>query len=120
MFREPIVEIKQDLINQKMSVEDRKEFVNKCPRKVYKFNEMNQEVEIENSHNCNLCIECYRFADDHGMGEAVKLGENDHKYNFKVESTGALPPAQIVKKALIIMKKKIEDFEKNLQDNVNV
>ena len=41
MFREPIVELKQDLINQKLDVEDRKEFVKKCPRDVFTFNQMN-------------------------------------------------------------------------------
>ena len=52
------------------------------------------------------------------MGEAVKLGEDDGTYNFKVESTGALPPAEIVKRALSILKKKISDFEQHLMSVV--
>jgi DNA-directed RNA polymerase alpha subunit len=77
MFKEPIIKLDDNLINKKMSPEDRKTFVKKCPRNVYKFNELKQAVEIENSHACNLCIECYRFADEKSMGEAVKLYEND-------------------------------------------
>ena len=73
MYKEPIVKIDEDLINKKLEVEDRRQFVKKCPRKVYKFNELKQVVEIENSHECNLCIECYRFADEKGMGEAITL-----------------------------------------------
>lgn len=62
MFKQPTVEIDQDKINRELDVEKRKEFVQKCPRKVYKFNELRNAVEIENADKCNLCIECVRFA----------------------------------------------------------
>jgi hypothetical protein len=48
-----------------------------------------------------LCNECYKYAEKEAKIEkAVNLGEDDHKFYFTIEATGALPPKQIVKKAL--------------------
>ncbi len=84
-----------------MTIAQRKEFVARCPRKVYNFNELKQVVEIEDINKCNLCNECYKYAEKEAKIEkAVNLGEDDHKFYFTIESTGALPPKEIVKKAL--------------------
>ena len=88
-----------------------------CPRKVYRYNEMKQLVEIEDQDKCNLCIECSRYTDSLGLEKAVSLKEDDHKFIFTVESTGALPPQEIVKKALRILNEKIRNFSKELEDN---
>lgn len=63
---------------------------------------------MEDASKCNLCIECYRYAETFGLEKSVKVGEEDENFNFIVESTGALPPREIVKKALVILKAKIE------------
>ena len=78
----------------------KKGFVACCPRKVYRFNENKLAIEIEDTSKCNLCIECYRYAEKFNLGKSVKIGEDDHKFIFTVESTGALPPEVIVRKAL--------------------
>jgi len=62
MRKEPTVKINDDKINNDLTVEKRKEFVNICPRGVFKFNEMRNAVEIEDADKCILCIECVRFA----------------------------------------------------------
>jgi len=49
--------------------------------------------------------------------KAVNLSENDHKFNFIVESTGALPPVDIVKRAINILKTKINNFSNDLLEN---
>jgi hypothetical protein len=46
------------------------------------------------------------------------LGEDDNKFYFTVESTGALPPVEIVKKAFAILKEKIRKFDRELMKNV--
>ena len=74
-------------------------------------------IEIEDASKCNQCIECYRFAEKMNEGKCVKIGEDDQKFFFTVESTGALPPEEIVRKALIILKAKIEKFKQELIDN---
>ena len=102
-----------------MTIEQRKEFVVRCPRKVYRFDELKQVVEIENADKCNLCIECSRYTDSLKLERAVRLGEDDHKFYFTVESTGVLPPEDIVRKALVILKRKINNFSQELVDNVS-
>ena len=100
-------------------MEKRKEFVKCCPRKVFSFNELKQTVDIEDADKCNLCNECYFFAcQANDLEKAVKITEDDHKFIFTVESTGALQPDDIVKKALAILKQKIANFRKELLDNV--
>lgn len=71
---------------------------------MFKFNELRQSVEIEQADKCNLCIECIQFAEGAGLDKAVSISENDTKFNFVIESTGALPPVDIVKTAFAILK----------------
>ena len=110
MHKKPIVALDDDKINRQMPIEQRKEMVAKCPRKVYKFNELKQVVEIENMSACNLCIECYRYAESVKIDNAITITEDDQKFYFTIESTGAIPPVQIVKKAFVILKTKINNF----------
>ena len=97
-----------------MTIEQRKEMVARCPRKVYKFNELKQAVEIEDADKCNLCIECSRYTDSLNIEKGVKLSEDDHKFFFTIESTGALPPDEIVRKAFKILMTKIQNFSSEL------
>jgi DNA-directed RNA polymerase II subunit RPB3 len=119
MHKEPIVELDQGKVNGTMSIPQRKGFVAACPRKVYTFNELNQEVEVEKAGECTLCIECQRFAEAQGLDNAVKIAENNHKFIFTVESTGALPPVEIVRKAMRILKEKVSTFGNDLSNYVN-
>ena len=94
--------------------------VRKCPRKVYKFDESTLKVEVEAADKCNLCIECTRYTDKLCQYEklplekAIKVTEDDHIFYFTVESTGALDPIDIVRKALRILKNKIDRFSKSM------
>lgn len=116
MHKQPLVELGKDF-NQEMTVAQKKEFVNLCPRKVYRFNEMSQSVEVKDQDKCNLCIECSRYTDSLKKEKMVKLKEDDYKFIFTVESTGALQPEDIVKKALRILNQKIENFRNELEAN---
>ena len=78
---------------------------------------MKQLVEVEDMDKCNLCIECSRYTDRLNHNKAVKLKEDDHKFIFTVESTGALPAQEIVKKALRILDQKIVNFNNELLAN---
>ena len=75
-------------------------------------------MDIEDVNKCNLCTECSRYTDSLKVEKAVTLDEDDNKFYFTVESTGALPPVEIVRKAFIILKKKIAKFDKELTENV--
>jgi DNA-directed RNA polymerase alpha subunit len=110
MRKEPTVWIDDDKINNQLSIEKRKEFCGTCPRKVYRFNEMRNAVEIEDADKCILCIECVRFSQAEGLERAVKVGERDEKFIFTVESTGVLAPEDIVSRALTILKEKLQSL----------
>ena len=58
---------------------------------------------MEDAGKCNLCIECVRYGEAIKIDNPVKVGEDDHIFFFTVESTGALPPVQIVKTAMKIL-----------------
>ena len=126
MHKEPIVLIDDDKINHQMTSEQRKEMVARCPRKVFSYNEPNDKVQIEKAGDCNLCQECFKYAEQEigtmtgGLkgNRAVTIDENDNKFFFTVEATGSLPPVEIVRKAFKILMKKINDFKKELMDNV--
>ena len=53
---------------------------------------------------CNLCIECIRYGERVELDNVAKTTEDDQKFFFTVESTGALPPVEIVRKAMNILK----------------
>ena len=46
------------------------------------------------------------------------LKEDDNKFHFTIEGTGALPPVEILRKAFKILKQKIMLFENDLTKNV--
>lgn len=92
MRKEPLVELNQEKANKELSEEQRRTFVNKCPRKVFSFNNQRKIIEIENAINCSLCQECVKYTEECGLEKAVKISENDCKFTFTVESTGALAP----------------------------
>lgn len=105
MRKQPLVEIDHDSINRRLTPAQRVEFVSKCPRKVYKINEFKQEVEIENADNCSLCQECTKFAHDIcGLpNRSVIVRENDAKFFFIVEGTGAMPPEEVVLRSIRLL-----------------
>lgn len=115
MRKEPTVEIDQEKVNRVLPLEKRRAFVDSCPRKVYKFNEMRNAVEIEDADKCILCIECVRFAQSENLERAVKIGERDEKFVFTVESTGVMPPEDIVMRALSILKEKLRELAQGME-----
>lgn len=84
----------------------------KCPRKVFSYNEVRNVVDIEDANRCNLCQECVKYVhSDLNIERAVRIDENETKFTFVVESTGALEPDQIVMKAFTVLKKKLESLK---------
>lgn len=115
MRKQPLVRIDHDAVNKKLSVEQRREFVSKCPRGVFKMNDFKQEVEIENADNCSLCQECTKFSQEVGLpSRSVMISENDSRFIFTIEGTGALPPEEIVLRSVKILQKKISDLSEAL------
>ena len=115
MRKQPVVKIDDEQINKALSMEQKQTFVAKCPRKVFGINQLKQTVEIENADQCSLCQECTRYASEVSLpARSVQIGENDNRFIFTVESTGALPPEEIVLRALQILKGKLDFLKTGL------
>ena len=61
MRKEPLVELNQEKINKELTEDQKRTFVKKCPRKVYKFDETRKVIDIEDAANCSLCQECVKY-----------------------------------------------------------
>lgn len=114
MRKEPIVEIDHDKLHAGLNEDQRRRFVKSCPRKVFKFQESTKNIEIENARNCSLCQECVKYAQDSGIERGVKIGEQDFKILFNVESTGALEADAIVVKAMKILQSKLTTLHEHM------
>jgi len=96
----------------------KKEFVESCPTKVYKFNEETSQVEVQDPLECTFCDECIKKAKQFGIPDLVQIRPRTDKFLFQFESTGSISPDNILIFAIKEIRKKLEKVEKNLQ-NIN-
>lgn len=94
-----------------MTEAQRRQLVAKCPRKVFAFNQSRKVVDIENIDNCSLCQECVKYSQELGVENAIKISENDMKFIFTVESTGALEVDYIIEQSMRILQKKLTSLQ---------
>lgn len=109
-----------DKINtlDKLSLEKRKDFVNSCPTKVYKLDDLKKTIEIENVMNCTYCEECLVKLDSFGLdrNRVIKIAAKKNKFLFKIESIGSLKAEQIVLDAFYELKSKLTEISVKLDD----
>jgi len=68
-------------------------------------------MDIEDLNNCNLCGECVDFfLYDKIEKKVIRPSEDETRFIFTVESTGALEPEVIVMEALKILKQKVNSL----------
>jgi len=117
MRKEPVVDLDGDLINRTLTLEQKKGFVDSCPRKVYKFNEIKGEIDIEDADKCTLCDECTRYLDGikKDKDKIVRIGEKDDKFLFTVESTGSLTPDDIVRRSIKVLISKLATLSSEMK-----
>lgn len=83
--------------------------MSRCPRRVFGINALKQTIEVENADQCSLCQECTRYTSELGLPQKlVQISENDARFIFTVESTGALAPEDIVLRAIKILQQKLD------------
>lgn len=124
MRAEPIVELDQSKIG-KLSAEHKQELVARCPRKVFKYDELKKAVDVENAGACILCNECVKYLNvdvdpnnnkqynpeqKENFDRMIKVDERTDKFIFTVESTGSLSPEDIVIKAFSVLRTKLQNF----------
>eukprot|EP00340_Litonotus_pictus_P006950 CAMPEP_0170516250 /NCGR_PEP_ID=MMETSP0209-20121228/2523_1 /TAXON_ID=665100 ORGANISM="Litonotus pictus, Strain P1" /NCGR_SAMPLE_ID=MMETSP0209 /ASSEMBLY_ACC=CAM_ASM_000301 /LENGTH=257 /DNA_ID=CAMNT_0010801069 /DNA_START=146 /DNA_END=919 /DNA_ORIENTATION=+ len=106
----PEIEFLQDrFLIDKLSLTQKKEFVDSCPNKVYRYDEIRKIVVIDSKLNCTYCEECLNKLDSFGLDhtKAIKIAPVQNRFLFKVETVGSMKPEQVVVDALNEMKKKL-------------
>ncbi|NWF97165.1 MAG: DNA-directed RNA polymerase subunit D [Candidatus Thorarchaeota archaeon] len=101
----PIVSINDEKCNRCA------ECVEVCPRGILSLD--GKTVSTQNVLNCTLCEMCVRACEP----GAITIEPKEDSFLFKVESTGALPPEEIVERAAEILKERIRvalDFANTL------
>lgn len=110
MQPEPEIEfLNNKTILNNLTVNQKKEFVNSCPTKVYSYNDAKNSVEIDNHMNCNFSKECIYKLESFKVdpSKAIRIAPKNNRFLFKVETTGALKPEQIVLTAISILRSKL-------------
>lgn len=99
---------------EKLSREQRQEFVDSCPVGVYKMNNLDM-IEIEDLQKCMFCNECVKKTEqfdpeNRDPTPLVYVRQKQDEFYFTVESTGAMPPEDIVMRALEVLMQKLANI----------
>jgi len=82
------------------------ECVKACPKGILKISD--KKVKVTDLTQCTLCKACAEVC----PAKAAKVSGDQSKFVFKVESSGTLPPEQIILKAMDTLQVKFEEFAK--------
>lgn len=93
--RYPKIEINQKKVDPKVAKKH-------CPKDVFEIKE--GKLKVKNLLNCHLCKSCEDRTDG-----AVKIEGEPGKYIFNIESWGQLPPEDILKESVSIIKEKVKE-----------
>ena len=77
-----------------------------CPKHVFEVK--NKKLEVINLIDCNLCKACENESE--GL---IKVSSEEGKFIFSLESWGQLPPEEILKESIKIIKNKIKNSKLN-------
>ena len=83
--------------------------VEACPPRLLSLSEGN--VRIADVEQCTMCRECEKAC----RRGAIKMGHDASKFIFRVESTGAMHPDQLLSKAIEALGKKCKEFVKQVK-----
>jgi len=112
---EPIVKLNHKRFDEGLDDEEKKEFVNSCPSRVFKFVEETSQVEVENELDCTFCEECVKKAKLFSVGEIVQIRPKMDKFLFNYESNGSIPPEKILLFAIDEIRTKLKKVQGNLK-----
>jgi DNA-directed RNA polymerase II subunit RPB3 len=102
-------DIKIERIEMEQATEQQKiEIVNSCPQGVFKFDEKFKNMDIEDASKCVFCNECTIKAAQIGVPRAIVIKQKANEFKFTVETTGALPPEDVVQSALAVLQDKLK------------
>ncbi|CAD8087817.1 unnamed protein product [Paramecium primaurelia] len=109
---EPEINMDQTQL-QSLSFFEKNAIRNSCPMNVFAM-DANQDLIVNDIEKCVFCEECIRCAESMKKPRLIKMQHKKNKYIFTVESAGQLKAADIVKKALIVLRKKVDEITQDL------
>lgn len=98
----PVIEIDQE------ARDDWTECVEACPKGILEVED--GELKVTDIVECTMCDACEEACPD-----AIEVSGDDTTYVFKVDSTGAMSPDRVVKKALEVLRDKCDEFSEKLE-----
>ncbi|KAL0229853.1 hypothetical protein PCE1_003417 [Barthelona sp. PCE] len=114
----PSVTLNEEYL-QDMSEEQRRGLSNSCCARVFDYNDRAKRIEVRNADSCVYCGDCMEYMSNINFMQAIEVGEvksGEHSiYVFDLESVGQLSPILILKQALNILSKRLDDIKRPLQ-----
>lgn len=93
MRYQPIVKLDDAVMNE-LTLEQKVEFVDACPRKVFVVDD--QTVKIDKLQDCIFCDECVAKAKEWGKKDAVIIQHDTDTFHFIVESVTPDGPRSVI------------------------
>jgi DNA-directed RNA polymerase subunit D len=92
--------------------------VDECPREILEISHGKVAVAEGKLEACSLCRLCERACLNTGIGEesAIRIGTDESRFLFVVESDGSLPAGRIVAKALEYLKSQSGELSSHLEE----
>eukprot|EP01090_Pellita_catalonica_P022813 TRINITY_DN8_c0_g1_i1.p1 TRINITY_DN8_c0_g1~~TRINITY_DN8_c0_g1_i1.p1 ORF type:complete len:339 (+),score=37.32 TRINITY_DN8_c0_g1_i1:1017-2033(+) len=103
----PKIEITEDIVG-----EEAQELVDKCPMNVFDIEDMGKAT-VARPRNCSMCRECIR---ESRFERRINLLRVKNHFIFSVESTGILPPDEIVNQAIQILRTKCSNLLQQIEN----
>ncbi|MEM2878587.1 MAG: DNA-directed RNA polymerase subunit D [Candidatus Hadarchaeales archaeon] len=82
--------------------------VKACPKRILEISD--GKLRVKNIYECTLCRSCSEVC----PSNSIKVSGDSTGFIFRVESTGSIPPDQIIVKAAKVLESKFEEFSKAL------
>ncbi len=107
---EPIITINRQKLE---TLDDSKvqQIISACPTKVFSGN---NRLSVVNASKCMFCKECEKITDKKKEG-IVFVEHRPNIFHFTVESTGAIPPEEIVMEAFDVLLRKLDTITHELK-----
>ncbi|KAL3697383.1 hypothetical protein R1sor_011459 [Riccia sorocarpa] len=104
---EPEIHINEALM-ETLSLEEKKEWVDSCPTKVFEVDPQTQQVMVVDAEAYTYDEEILKKAEAMGKPGLVEIISREDSFIFTVESTGAVQSAQMFVNAIDILKSKLD------------
>lgn len=111
----PDITIDQDLASR-LTLHQKKALVASCPKRVFSIDALSDDdLHVTNPLDCVYCEECVRVSSEIlDTPDLVQVNvKQPNEFIFTVETTGALPPQDIVRMAIKTLRTKLREVDIN-------